>query len=162
MPCCLAVFAPSIFKPTLVQEPSRYPQLLMADHDFPNFTIVAENIETISREQVILATHVGRIPNLPALDFERQILQAIGDLSQRIDDGFAEVVQLFDDIDRRFNAVDQRLNKIEQYLEEDVEQRFKEADHRFDKIERLFDAVTLRLNSSDFNRVARPHNTVKT
>ncbi|RPA91465.1 hypothetical protein L873DRAFT_1629476, partial [Choiromyces venosus 120613-1] len=57
----------------------------------------------ISREHASLATHVGRIQNLPTLDVGGQILNAIGALSHYLDNRFDEVNHRFEEVNRRLN-----------------------------------------------------------
>ncbi|RPA90365.1 hypothetical protein L873DRAFT_1645582, partial [Choiromyces venosus 120613-1] len=57
----------------------------------------------ISREHASLTTHVGGMQDLPALDVGGQILNAIGALSQHLDNHFDEVNHRFEEVNRRLN-----------------------------------------------------------
>ncbi|KAG0637815.1 hypothetical protein HOY80DRAFT_1081848 [Tuber brumale] len=83
----------------------------------------------------------------------------------RSDKNFSHVDKHFDTIDEFFTPVrkcvahiDERLNDIENCLDEGVETHFDRVKDKLDTIDRSLNEVTLRLDASDFNWLARLQN----
>src|SRR5699024_806739 len=65
-----------------------------------------------------------------------QILQAIKELNDQMNDGFRKVDKRFEEVDKRFKQIDKRF--------EEVDKRFEQIDKRFDEIDKRFDNVEAR------------------
>lgn len=61
------------------------------DQQMPDFNAMAENLNEVSRTQAPLATHFERMRDIPAFDASARILEAIADLSRRVDERFDRV-----------------------------------------------------------------------
>ena len=98
-------------------------------------------------ERAFAITEAGR----PAVDFRNDILRAIGDLSQGIDNRLTEIVSA---VDQRFNTTDEGFSTIDRHFHT-IQQFFNTIDHgsntidsRFNTIDNSFQIVN-RFNSVD-------------
>src|SRR5699024_5301124 len=63
-----------------------------------------------------------------------QILQAIKELSDHMNEGFQKNDQRFEEVDKRFEAIDKRFEEIDQRFDA-IDKRFEDMDKRFDNME---------------------------
>lgn len=63
----------------------------MANQQVPDFNAIALNMTNISIEEASLATQVGRMQNVANLNVGYQILQALAELSLRLDNRFNDI-----------------------------------------------------------------------
>ena len=94
-----------------------YRSQTIAENDFPNIPLMAASFDTIWREQAVLIIQVARVHNLPALDVRGQILQAIGVLSQVIDNHFNEIAECFEQIDKHLDMIDDHLDTFDDHFD---------------------------------------------
>jgi hypothetical protein len=71
----------------------------------------------------------------------------LGELSGRVDDGFAKVDERFVRLEREmkegFARVDQRFERVDRHFER-VDQRFERVDQRFEGVDKRFDGVATK------------------
>ncbi|MBT2686742.1 hypothetical protein J7I93_00945 [Bacillus sp. ISL-47] len=84
-----------------------------------------------------------------------QILKAIQQLENQMNNRFDNVDQRFIEVDHRFDKVDQKFIEVDQRFDK-VDQKFIEVDQRFDKVEQKlvevdhrFDEVNQKLAEND-------------
>jgi hypothetical protein len=82
----------------------------MADQQpAPDFDAIAASMNIISNEHASVALELGRMQNLPALDAGARILDAITELSRRMDERFEELSRRMDE---RFDETASRLDSM--------------------------------------------------
>ncbi|GGJ91222.1 hypothetical protein GCM10007063_12280 [Lentibacillus kapialis] len=85
-----------------------------------------------------------------------QILQAIKELHDQMNVGFAKIDKRFEEVDKRFEKIDKRFEEVDRKFEE-VDKRFDAMDEKMNKLQAGMDIIARKNfeNETEIYRVKK-------